>query len=65
MDGWMDGWMDGLDGWVERLSPQKRIIFLFFHQAREHNPPSSPLFLYHLFSRIIDKKIEIFQLDLA
>lgn len=50
---------------MERSSPQNRIIFLFFHQAMEHNPPSYSLDLYHLFSRIIDKKIEIFQLDLA
>ena len=50
---------------MERSSPQNRIIFLLFHQAREHNPPSFPLILYHLFSRVIEKKIEIFHLDLG
>ena len=54
-----------MHAWMESLSPQNRISFLFFHQARELNPPSFPLILYHLFSRVIEKKIEIFQLDLA
>ena len=55
----MDGWMDG-----ETFSLEQNILFIFF-LGQETQSPSFPLILYHLFSRIIDKKVEIFQLDLA
>jgi len=51
-----------MDG--ETFSLEQNILFIFF-LGQETQSPSFPLILYHLFSRIIDKKIEIFQLDLA